>query len=193
MSGGGSDSRRDEDGSPMVIRTKIHRGRKFDFEMCRVEGGDGTRDREVVRHPGAVVVLAVLEEAGAEPRVVLIRNWRIALEGWSLELPAGTLEAGEDPRECAARELVEETGYRAATLEELARFYTSPGLSDEVMHAFVARGLTRVGQDLEDDERIEVEVVTVGECLAHLESGRLSDAKSMVAVLLAERRGMLRG
>ena len=129
--------------------------------------------------------------SGLEAKVLLIRNWRIALETWSLELPAGTMEPPELPVSCAARELIEETGYKAATLIPLTRFHTSPGLSDESMWAFVATDLTHVGQDLEDDERIEVVPVSVSECLRLIASGELCDAKSMVTILLALRQGML--
>jgi len=175
---------------PKVFRTLIHKGRKFNFEFCRVLEGNGSQDREVVRHPGAVVLLPILG-SGLEAKVLLIRNWRIALETWSLELPAGTMEPPELPVSCAARELVEETGYKAATLIPLTRFHTSPGLSDESMWAFVATDLTHVGQDLEDDERIEVVPVSVSECLRLIASGELCDAKSMVTILLALRQGML--
>lgn len=147
--------------------------------------------REVVRHPGSVVIVPILE--GPEgARVVLIRNWRPALEKEVLELPAGTLEQGEEPTACARRELCEETGYEAEAVTLLGRFYTSPGLSDEFMTAFVATGLRHVGQRLEEDEQLTVEPMTVPAALAAVERGELVDAKSMLALLLAERRGMLR-
>ncbi len=183
-------------GGPNVSRTLIHKGRKFDFEFCRVVGGDGTQDREVVRHPGAVVILPILQTPDG-PQVVLIRNWRIALETWSLELPAGTMEPPEPAEACAARELVEETGYQAATLTFLGRFHTSPGLSDELMSAYLATGLSPVrgGQDLEADERIRVEPMALAACLDMIASGvaseALMDAKSMLTLLLAQRMGLL--
>src|SRR6185436_10463288 len=100
------------------------KGAKFDFERLTMKTGDGrTLVRQTVRHPGAVVVLPILE-TGAERTVVMIRNWRISIEQWLYELPAGTLEAGEDPAVCAARELEEETGYGAATITPMGRFYT---------------------------------------------------------------------
>lgn len=176
---------------PRVSRSVIHKGRKFDFEFCRVLGGDGTQDREVVRHPGAVVILPVLETPQG-PMVVLIRNWRIALEAWSLELPAGTMEPPEPAHACAARELMEETGYRAATLTHIGRFNTSPGLSDELMEAYLATGLSPVGgQRLEADERIQVEPTSVARCWELIASGALMDAKSMLTLLLAQRLGVL--
>jgi ADP-ribose pyrophosphatase len=198
--------------SPRVVRRDtIHRGKKFDFEMLTVErpgeaGKGKTLQREIVRHPGAVVVVPILEEWGRR-RVVLIRNYRIAAEEHLHECCAGTIERprkpdggfgpGEDPAACAARELIEETGYRAAALTPLGGpaggnwFYTTPGLTDERMHAFAATGLTHVGQKLEEDETIEVEIVDAREAVAMATTGRLRDAKSMLAILLADRAGLL--
>ena len=102
------------------------------------------------------------------------------------------LEAGEAPEACAGRELIEETGYEGATITPLGRFYTSPGLSDELMWAYVATGLKHVGQRLELDERLTVHLVGVGEALAMVDSGELMDAKSMLTLLLGVRRGLIR-
>lgn len=169
----------------------IHRGAKFDFEQVEIETSRGrVLSREVVRHPGAVVIVPVLEGPGGR-EIVMIRNARIALERWLVELPAGTLERGEAPEAAAGRELEEETGYRAATLRRLGRFHTTPGLTDELMHAFVATDLTFVGQRLEEDERVEAFAVPVASVLRMIESGELEDAKSMLAILLAVRRGWL--
>jgi ADP-ribose pyrophosphatase len=178
--------------SPFVSlrRRTIHRGKKFDFEVVTVQWPGGrTLEREVVRHPGAVVIVPVLEDG----RVVLIRNDRIAAEATLYEFPAGTLEPGEAPEACARRELIEETGYEAATMEPLGWFYTTPGLTDEKMHAFAATGLRQVGQDLEEDERITVEVVSAARAMEMLDKGELVDGKSMLALLLAQRRGLLEG
>ncbi len=122
---------------PAATRRLIHKGRKFDFEMVNVRLPSGRSvEREVVRHPGAVVIIPVLDDH----RVALIRNYRIALGMTVFECPAGTLEPPEPPETCASRELIEETGFRAATLIPLGWFYTTPGLTDEKMYAFVARG-----------------------------------------------------
>jgi ADP-ribose pyrophosphatase len=172
-----------------ATRSLIYRGRKFDFEQIEFVGSDGKLlRREVVRHPGAVVILPIL----ADGHVVLIRNHRPSVERALWELPAGTLEQGEDPRACAERELIEETGYEAATIEPLGRFYTSPGLSDELMIAFVALGLTQVGQRLEPDEDLTVHCVRSGEALEMVDSGELMDGKSMLTLLLGLRKGVLR-
>jgi ADP-ribose pyrophosphatase len=171
-------------------RTVLCKGRKFDFERVVYAAPDGGRiEREVVRHPGAVVIVPVLDDG----RIVLIRNRRYAVGTTLWELPAGTLEAGEDPAHCAARELTEETGFRARTIDPLGSFYTTPGLTDELMHAFCARGLTEVGQALEPGEEIEVHPVPRADAIRMLDDGDLMDAKSMLALLLAQRRGFLDG
>ncbi|MDX2148618.1 MAG: NUDIX hydrolase [Planctomycetota bacterium] len=175
----------------LVGRRWIHQGRKYSFEMMTYAAPDGgVLEREVVRHPGAVAILPLLG-TGPDRRVVMIRNERIALEQRLLEIPAGTREAGEAAGLTAGRELIEETGYEAATIEELCRFYTSPGLTDELMHAFVARDLRHVGQDLEADERITVELMTPAEVLKRLDGGEITDAKTCLVLLTALRRGIL--
>ena len=181
----------DANSSPRVVRHLIHAGVKFDLELATRAGPGGEPiSREVVRHPGAVIVLPVLDTPSG-PEVVLIRNWRVSLEAWLWELPAGTLGRGEDPAACAARELTEETGYVAATLEPLCRFYTSPGLSDELMWAFVGRGLAPATQRLEVDERITVHPMALEGVMGMMRTGELLDAKSMVVMMFAERGGVL--
>jgi ADP-ribose pyrophosphatase len=134
--------------------------------------------REVVVHPGAVVVLPRFDER----RIVMIRNHRYAVSEELWELPAGTLEPDETPVQTAARELEEEAGYRAERLEPLGEFYTSPGICTERMHAFVATGLTAVGQRLQGAERITPVVVELSEARRMLLAGQLRDGKT-IAVL----------
>lgn len=170
-------------------RTVLHRGRKFNLEMVEIAGSHGrTLRREVVRHPGAVVILPIL----SPDRIVLIKNHRPAVGRALWELPAGTLEPKEPPETCAGRELIEETGYKAATLSPLGRFYTSPGMSDELMWAFAATSLTEVGQDLEEDERLTVHPTTVRETIRLMDSGELIDGKSLVTILVALRKGLIK-
>jgi ADP-ribose pyrophosphatase len=176
---------------PHIEREVLFRGAKFDYERLSFTGRDGAKiSRESIRHPGSVIILPLLKTSTGHD-IVFIRNWRLSIEQWLLELPAGTMAPGEDPAACAARELAEETGYAAATIEPLARFYTSPGLSDELMRAFVARDLSPVGQKLEPDERVIVHPLPMAESMKLMQSGELVDAKSMLALLLAARLGVL--
>ncbi len=175
-------------------RILLHKGAKFDLERVTVLARSGKPvQREVIRHPGAVCVLPILdpESPGAEHRVVAISNVRPALGRSLIELCAGTLEPGEDPALCAGRELIEETGYQAEQITPIGTFYTTPGMTDELMHAFVATGLTHVGQDLEADEDIEVLTLTLSRTLELIDSGEFADAKSILTVLLALRQNLI--
>lgn len=135
--------------------------------------------REIVVHPGAVVVLPVLTDTD----IVMIRNYRYAIERELIELPAGTLEPGEDPAACAARELEEETGYQAGRIEPLGEFYTTPGITDELMRCFVAHDLRKTSQRLDTGERIRPEVVPFEQAIDWIRRGTIVDGKT-IAVLL---------
>src|SRR5687768_5614517 len=140
----------------------VFRAKRFHIERRPLTRHDGTTEyREVLVHPGSVVLLPLLDDG----RVVLIKNERFSVGRTLWELPAGTREANEDPALCAARELEEETGYRAQTITPLFSFYPTPGVSDERMHAFVARGLVKTQQSLDPVERIEPVPTTVDEVL----------------------------
>lgn len=143
--------------------------------------------RGIVRHRGAVIILPLL----ADGRVVLIRNSRWVVGQSLVELPAGGLEAGEEPAAAALRECAEESGFTPEAVEHLGDFYTSPGFSDERMYAFVARGLEPGGQRLEPDEAIVVCPVQGSEALGMIDRGEIIDAKTIVTLLLAARRGLL--
>lgn len=145
-------------------------------------------EKEVVRHPGAVTVVPRLGDG----RIVMIRNWRISVERWLLELCAGKLEPGEDPAAAALRELAEETGYAADEIRPLGGFYTSPGLSDEWMQVFEASGLHPGRTRLEQDERIEVVPRTLDEIDAALRGGELVDGKTIAALSLWRIGGSVR-
>ncbi len=152
---------------------------RFSVERLRRAMPDGTcTTREIVAHPGAVVILPILEDG----TLVMIRNFRPAVGRELLELPAGTLEKEETPADCARHELEEETGYRANEFQPLPPFYTSPGISTERMYGFVARDLTRTAQKLDPGEQIRVEIMQPDKILQLLRQGVLEDAKS-IAVL----------
>jgi len=204
--------------APVVVsRSTLIPGPKYSYERLTIENPSGRRyDRDIVNHPGAVVVVALLDPP--DGRLVLIRNFRTAVEhagAWVLECCAGTLDKpGEDPADCAARELIEETGYRAAAIRPLmptasgsaGYFYTTPGLTSERMFPFIATGLTHTGQALEEGETIDVVLMTPAQVAAAIDGPRapvseggsgggnppLIDAKSLVALTLATRRGFVR-
>ncbi len=134
--------------------------------------------RDVVVHPGAVVILPVL----ANGNIVMIRNYRWSVGHQLWELPAGTREPNESPEQTARRELKEETGYRAGRLQPLATFFTSPGIMTEEMLAFVATDLTPSKPSLQGDERIVVEVVDAAVLRDRLVAGDLHDGKTMAAL-----------
>ena len=160
-------------------------GPRVDFILRPVPlRSGGIRKKEVVLHPGAVIILPVLDDG----RIVMIRNRRHTVGEVLLELPAGTLErdergVAEDPLGCAARELVEETGYRAKILEGLGWFYTSPGILTEKMWAFLATGLEPGPQELDENEEIEVELVAKQEAINLIHENRIVDAKTIATLL----------
>ncbi len=161
-----------------------------------MERADGSRaTREIAAHPGAVAILAVDDE----DRVLLVRQWRTAAGRALLEIPAGTLDVGadgsvEEPDLAARRELEEETGMRAGSLSLLARFYTAPGFTSELMHLYLATDLRladgqRLGPD--EDERLLLERLPWRDALAAADRGEVADAKSLVALFwLARDRGV---
>ena len=176
---------------PIVGRSLLHKGGKYDVELLKAQARDGSvRDRLIIRHPGAVVIVPVLETPSGR-QIVLIRSYRLSVAATIFELPAGTREGPEDPALCAARELEEETGFVAGTLHPLGSFLTSPGLSDERMWAYVATDLRKTAQRLEVDEDIEVAPTPVAEVWRMLRDGTLDDGKSMTALLTARDRGLL--
>jgi len=136
-------------------------------------------DREVVRHPGAVVILPLLDDG----RIVLLRNYRPTVARELIELPAGTCEPGEALIETARRELAEETGYHAEQLDPLMAFYPSPGILDERMHVFVARKLTPGPQRLDSGEQLQPFIADWEQIAALLREKRIEDAKTLAVLL----------
>ena len=144
-----------------------------------------THEAEAVVHPGAVVILPMLDD----DRVILLRNNRWAIEERLWEVPAGTLDVpGESLEAAAARELEEEAGYKSAKLEKLCSFYPSPGFLTEVMHGFVATGLIKTQQELTDTEDIEVAELSFEKALEMAMDGRIKDGKTIVLLLMYDAR-----
>jgi ADP-ribose pyrophosphatase len=166
-------------------RMVTHTGPVFRVESLRVSDSRGRiARRDVVRHPGAVTVIARLDDG----RYVMIRNERLAVGESLLEFCAGKLEPGEPPAVTAGRELEEECGFRATSIEPLGTFYTSPGFADEKMYVFLATGLEPIERRLEPGEEIDVVILRREEIDASIRDGTLVDGKSLAAwMLLASR------
>lgn len=161
--------------------TSLYKGKLLDVVLEKVMLPNGRiKDREIVRHPGAAAMVPLLDDG----KVVLVRQYRHAVGEFLWEIPAGTLEADEDPLGCARRELVEETGYEATRLDELAEILPAPGYTDERIHIFLATGLTSVGQKLEDDEVLEHQPIPFDTALEMITNGKIQDAKTIAGLLL---------
>jgi ADP-ribose pyrophosphatase len=152
------------------------------------EPGGQPRRRDVVRHHGSVVIFAVDDsKSKRDPLILLERQYRHAAAQYLYEVPAGSLEPGEDPLAGGKRELLEETGYKAKHWSKLVRYYASPGFLGEWMQIFVAEGLTPGDAQPEEDEQIELFAVPLSELLREIEAGRILDAKTIAATLLYDR------
>lgn len=167
-----------------MAQTIVHVGRKIKVALDESPGRDGQLvRRDIILHPGAVAILPLLDE----DHLCLLRNRRPVVGDTLLEIPAGTLEPGEDPDLAAHRELAEETGYRAGRMDKLHRFFPSPGVIDEATHLYVARELVPGEMRLELDEDLEPIRVAWTQALSWVMDGTIRDAKTLVAVLLWQR------
>jgi ADP-ribose pyrophosphatase len=168
---------------------RIYEGRILDLEVDRVSlpsGGEAAR--EVVRHKGAVVVLPLHEDR----RVEFVRQHRYPTGEVLVELPAGKLDPGEEPISCAGRELAEETGWRPVEIHELGSFFTTPGFTDEVLHAFIATPLEPAPDITRDpDEAIANVTMTVEEALGACRQGTIRDSKTIATLFLAQLHGWI--
>lgn len=179
----GADAGSPPDFMPEVLSSRqVYRGKVVTLRVDDIslpDGGQATR--EVVEHPGAVVIIAL----DAEDRVALVRQYRHAIKRYLLELPAGGLEPGEAPLETAQRELREEVGAEAAVWTRLGSFFSSPGFANEILHVFLAEDLRSAPIEPDDDEDIVVVRCKVSEVYRHLDD--ILDAKSLAALLLLAR------
>lgn len=169
----------------LIEKQIVYRGKKIQVEVDRLENQETGRElkREVCIHPGAVVILPVMQDG----RVLMIRNHRYSVHQVLIELPAGTLEKGEDPMNCAGRELLEETGYLAGRLKRIGAFFSSPGILNEKLYAFSAYDLEKKETALEEDEEIETMPVLFDDALKMIDSAEIMDAKTIATLLMYER------
>jgi len=168
-----------------LARRRIYTGRVVHLDVDSVQYPDGSKgEMEMLRHPGAAAVIPFASDPkGADPTVLLIREYRYATGGPLFEIPAGRLDAGEAPEQCARRELKEEVGVTAGRLERLTTIWTTPGFTDERIHLFWAADLAAGAHAREPDEFIEVVPKPLSEVLAMVRSGDICDGKTVVAIL----------
>ncbi|MFK9093164.1 NUDIX hydrolase [Bacillus salipaludis] len=160
---------------------EIFSGKIISLHLQDVELPNGKHaKREIIKHPGAVAILAITDDN----KIVMVEQYRKALERTIVEIPAGKLEKDEEPALCARRELEEETGYECDSLELLTSFYTSPGFADEIVHVYIAKGLTKKenAADLDEDEFVELEELTLEEAEQYVKEQKIYDAKTIFAV-----------
>jgi ADP-ribose pyrophosphatase len=171
---------------PQMLKQKLfYRGRKFNFEVNRLRLPNKSEGEwECIRHPGGALAVPVTPDG----RLALVRQYRFAAQGRLLEFPAGTVETGESPEFTIEREIQEEVGYRAATWKKLGEFFLAPGYSDEIIYAFLATDLEKLELPLEQDEDEDIEVVlmTPAEVEQAIYSGDMTDGKSIASFMLAK-------
>lgn len=162
-----------------IVREVLFEGRmlRLERDMVRLPNGLET-SREVVRHPGAVAIVALQDQ-----QVLMVRQYRYAIAQETLEIPAGKLDPHETPLACAVRELREETGYRG-NMEHISTFYTTPGFTDERMHLFLARDLVWDPLTPDDDEFIAVEKIGWEKAVQKAQQNEFNDAKTILGILL---------
>ena len=167
---------------------RLYSGRIVNLDLDSVRYPDDSIGQlEMLRHPGAAAVVPFLDPPGsADPRAVLIRQFRHAADGYIWEVPAGRLDGGESPESCAERELEEETGMRARRLERLTTIYTTPGFTDERIHLFLADGLEPGAEHREADEFMELHTLRWSQVLEMIERGEIVDGKTLVSLLFVQ-------
>jgi ADP-ribose pyrophosphatase len=180
-----SDEREDSKLTFTLIDSKrIFSGSVFDVDRDRLLDRNGTElVREVVRHPGGAGGLPLFEDG----RVSLVRQYRHPARTEILEIPAGRMEIGESPADCAAREIEDEIGFRPGRVEKLAEFYSTPGFCQEKLFVYLATELRMTEQRLDHDEDVRVVTLPLDEAVRMAESGEIEDSKTIIALLVAQR------
>ncbi len=164
----------------------VYRGPFFLLREDRVAiPGGGEKIRLILEHPGAAAAVPLLKDG----RVILVRQYRKAIERETLEIPAGKLEKGETPLQCLRRELIEETGYRAGKLNKLISYYPSFGISDEIIHIYLARNLRRIGLPRGDESYLKTVFLPLEKVKGMIERGKIRDSKTIIGIQALENRG----
>ena len=162
-----------------ITSRSIFEGKIIKVNVDTVELPNGKQaTREIVRHPGAVGILAVTEDN----QIILVKQYRKPMDQVLYEIPAGKLEPDEKPELCANRELKEETGYTATNMVQITKFYTSPGFADELIYLFKAKGIEAGEATPDEDEFVELVYLTLEESMEMIQSGKIVDAKTVVAI-----------
>lgn len=168
---------------------RVYTGRVVRVDVDTVRFPDGsTGELEIIRHPGAAAIVPCVSDpqGDRDPTILMIRQYRYAAGGPLWEIPAGTLDPGEDPEACARRELLEEAGVSAGRLQRLTSIWTTPGFTDEAIHLFMATGLQPAPAALEPDEVLDVHAIRWSAARAMIEHAEIVDAKTMVALLYVQ-------
>ncbi len=169
----------------LIESEHIFKGAVFAVERDRLREENGFEIvREIIRHTGGAGCLPLFPDG----RVALVKQYRHPARQELLEIPAGKIEAGESPMECAAREIEQEIGFRAGRIELLADFYSTPGFCEERLYVYLATELTPAEQNLDHDEFVEVVYIPLAEAVAMAERNEIEDSKTIIALLLAQRR-----
>ena len=156
---------------------ELYKGRVVQVRLDTISLPNGrTKMREILVHPGAVAIVPLINE-----KVLLVEQYRKAIERRTLEIPAGTLEEGESPEECAKRELIEETGFNASQWDKLASYFPSPGYSSEIIHIFKARGLKKVS---DAEAELPIHYMELEDVQAKIRTGEIKDSKTIIGVLM---------
>ncbi len=164
------------------MKKKIYQGKVIDLSVEIVTLPNGaTAELELITHPGASAVVPLKEDQ----TVVMVRQYRHAVGGYIYEIPAGKLHPGEDPRDCALREVEEEIGYKVGTLEPLLSFFTTPGFTDEIIHIFIGKDLVPGTQNLGEDEVIEIIEMPLSKTIELINDGTIKDGKTIIALQAA--------
>ncbi|MCC6151175.1 MAG: NUDIX hydrolase [Planctomycetes bacterium] len=163
----------------ILNREELLQARNFKVARITIQNDEGKEiKRELIEHPGAACILPMIDD----DTVLMVEQWRIGARKSLLEIPAGTLDHGEDPMACAARELEEETGYKAGKLEHLFTMFPSPGILDEKMFIFMARDLTRTQTNFDEDEQIITRPMSFRDLRIQLKANNIKDGKTIAAL-----------